>query len=120
MMETLINDLLDLSKMEINEFKLDQSYFNLEHAVNEALQMMRFQANKLDIKLKAEIDYKDNLELVSEMYGDRRRYMQILLNFLSNSMKFTNKKGTVTVKIMVLSHQEIKNENENCLIYMNL
>ena len=42
MMETLINDMLDLSKMENDEFKLNQEYFNLEHAVNEVLQMMLF------------------------------------------------------------------------------
>ena len=55
-METLISDLLDLSKIENNEFRLHEEYFNLQTAVNEALQMMCFQANNLEIELKAEID----------------------------------------------------------------
>ena len=44
------------------------------------------------------------------IYGDKRRYQQILINFLSNSLKFTPKNGSVTVKIEILeSTEQMKN-----------
>ena len=43
--------------------------------------------------------------MIQLIHGDQRRYLQILLNFLSNSLKFTNKGGNVTVAVSVLDYQ---------------
>ena len=45
MVENLINDLLDLAKLENSSFVLDKSYFNLADIINQALQMLIFSAN---------------------------------------------------------------------------
>jgi signal transduction histidine kinase len=66
----------------------------------------------MKVKLFAEIDQRKNLEKIALMYGDQRRVLQILLNFLSNAMKFTNPNGTVSVKIHILDEQSIESDDD--------
>ena len=56
-----------------------------------------------NITLRAVIDEQDKLRFIQTVIGDERCYLQILLNFLSNSLKFTNKGGSVTVMINIIS-----------------
>ena len=56
MMENLINDLMDLAKMDNNQFEISKKYFNLSLLVFESLQMIVDSANKRNIHLLAEID----------------------------------------------------------------
>ena len=65
--------------------------------------MLMHSASEKGIELKAEIDFKNNLELIEAIHGDENRILQILLNFLSNSLKFTDKGGSITVRIEILS-----------------
>ena len=58
----------------------------------------------MNVNLKAEIDSRLNLNMIQLIHGDQRRYLQILLNFLSNSLKFTNRGGSVTVAVSVLDY----------------
>ena len=110
MIGILINDLLDLAKMENNQFSLTKEYFDLNKIIYESFQILLHMANDRSIKLKAEIDHKKNLDLIRNLYGDGRRYLQILMNFLSNALKFTNKNGTVTVSIKVMDRQRHNDE----------
>ena len=64
--------------------------------------MMIHNANENNIKLEAAIDKKSNLELIHQIHGDEGRYLQILMNFLSNALKFTNKNGSVSIVIDVM------------------
>ena len=70
--------------------------------------MIAHKADEMKVKLFAEIDQRKSLEKISLIYGDQRRFLQILLNFLSNAMKFTNPDGTVTVKLHILDEQLIE------------
>lgn len=56
MLETLINDLLDLAKLENNKFNFDMDFFNLSDTIYKALDMLSFSAKQLGVKLKAQID----------------------------------------------------------------
>lgn len=103
MMENLINDLLDLAKLENNSFTFSKDYFDLGISIYEAFQILISSANQNGIELVASIDTLDNLELIQSIYGDQRRYKQIFLNFISNSLKFTNKKGKITVAVKILN-----------------
>ena len=90
MMENLINDLLDLAKLENSAFKLTSELFNLPETIYEALAIVSHNASQNRISLLGTIDKKEDLALVLSIQGDKGRYMQILLNFISNALKFTN------------------------------
>lgn len=62
-------------------------------------------ANRDKIEFRAEIDDEKNLDMIQLIHGDKRRYLQIFLNFLSNSLKFTNPEGRVTVALKILNQQ---------------
>lgn len=68
---------------------------------------MVFSSNQLGIKLQVEIDSLRSINLIQSIHGDERRYLQILLNFLSNSLKFTNRNGCIKVIVKILDHQSI-------------
>jgi len=108
-MENLINDLLDLAKLENNSFVLNQEPFDLSQTVFEAFDILLHEANERQIGLEASIDLKDNLRFLSSLVGDKRRYLQILVNFISNSLKFTDSGGKISVRIEIVDYQLIQN-----------
>eukprot|EP01022_Parablepharisma_sp_SALTPOND_P033059 TRINITY_DN88119_c1_g1_i1.p1 TRINITY_DN88119_c1_g1~~TRINITY_DN88119_c1_g1_i1.p1 ORF type:complete len:655 (-),score=42.72 TRINITY_DN88119_c1_g1_i1:391-2355(-) len=93
LMMRLVNDLLDLTQLETDKFKLSNSFVRIEDIVHECAELMQF-------KFKAK-----GVELVPQIIGpiprikcDPSRYKQIVLNLLGNSIKFTEK-GSVTLTI---------------------
>ena len=69
--------------------------------------MVFYAAKQKNIKLSAEIDKISNLDFIQMIYGDERRYLQILLNFLSNSLKFTNEGGEIKVEGKIIESQKV-------------
>ena len=57
---------------------------------------------------------------MSSIFGDERRFLQILSNFLSNSLKFTNPGGSVTVKLKILDEQMISNTESYISLELNV
>lgn len=107
MMENLISDLLDLAKMKNNKFELHSDYFNLIAAIQKCFQIMLPASKHQRIKFSLEVKDDKVLDLVQCFFSDERRLMQILLNFLSNSLKFSNPDSTVRVIMDVLSYQKV-------------
>lgn len=105
MMETLINDLLDLAKMENNKFTLNCKNFDLLEVIRGSFQILLPNASKNKVSLSAQIDNRSHLSLLRNIRGDPQRYIQILLNFISNSMKFVDQGGKVEVKLRLKSIQ---------------
>lgn len=101
MITNLINELLDQAKLEKSTFELDNEYFNLFEVIIHAFQILKFQAETKNIKLMLQIDQSKPF-LFCKIWGDKRRYLQILLNFISNSLKFTKKGGFIKVHLKVL------------------
>jgi signal transduction histidine kinase len=89
---SLINDVLDLSKVEAGQVELEVAPFSLREAVERGVVMVRERAGKNGVALAAEID--PDVHVVT---GDERRIRQILFNLLSNAVKFTPAGGRIDV-----------------------
>jgi signal transduction histidine kinase/CheY-like chemotaxis protein len=94
----LINDILDLSKVEAGRLELTLSTFGVTKVLHDVQAIVRTLANKKSIQL--EIKVADNLP---PLYADEAKFKQIMFNLLSNALKFTPTGGCVTVTATVES-----------------
>jgi GAF domain-containing protein/anti-sigma regulatory factor (Ser/Thr protein kinase) len=90
---SLINDILDLSKIEAGRMELDLAAFDLPTAIDDAMLLMRERVGRRGITLERNVD-----ERVGEMHADQRKLKQVLLNLLSNAVKFTPEGGRIDVR----------------------
>jgi signal transduction histidine kinase len=89
---SLINDILDLSKIEAGRMELERSSFDLASAVSDALTLIRERAQSHHIALAQQIDPS-----LGAVFADERKFKQILVNLLSNAVKFTPDGGRIEV-----------------------
>ncbi len=92
----LINDLLDLAKFENKSFSICPTFFNLEIALKEANSTLQFMASHKKINSSIKISDRDS-SLLSQSYGDSGRLKQVIVNLMSNALKFTSEGGKVEV-----------------------
>jgi signal transduction histidine kinase len=90
---SLINDILDLSKIEAGRMELELSDFHLPTAIDNALILVRERATRRGITLGHSVD-----ERLGAIRGDERKVKQVLLNLLSNALKFTPEGGRIDVR----------------------
>ena len=88
----LINDVLDMSKIEAERYQLSREIFDAREAVAAALRLMRVQADGAGVQLRGVLPARP-----LDIDADRRALKQIVLNLVSNALKFTHKGGSVTV-----------------------
>jgi signal transduction histidine kinase len=86
----LINDILDLSKVEAGRMELELTRFDLPGALRESLALVRERAGRAGLTLEVEID-----PALGALEGDERKFKQIMLNLLSNAVKFSPPGGAV-------------------------
>ncbi|HEY3584087.1 MAG TPA: GAF domain-containing sensor histidine kinase, partial [Casimicrobiaceae bacterium] len=91
---SLINDILDLSKVEAGRRELELGEFDLPAVVDGALLLMRERAGRKRIALDRDID-----GTIGTVCADERKVKQVLLNLLSNALKFTPEGGRVGVRV---------------------
>jgi PAS domain S-box-containing protein len=97
---TLIDDILDLSKIEAWKMELHPSEFYLHNFLENIVKIFRLRAEQKGITFI--YNYPD--ELPACVKGDEQRLRQILINLLGNAIKFTEK-GSVTVQVELIDHQ---------------
>jgi signal transduction histidine kinase/putative methionine-R-sulfoxide reductase with GAF domain len=90
---SLINDILDLSKIEAGRMELAPAPFHLPSAVENAVTLVKERASRHGIALEVDIDPR-----LGELVGDERKVKQVLLNLLSNAVKFTPEGGRISLK----------------------
>ena len=102
---SLINNVLDLSKLESEKLKMEEIPFNLHKSFNNVLKLMKLRADEKKISL----DLKIEPNTPAQFIGDPTRIEQILLNLIGNAVKFTNK-GSVQVTLKQLNETEDTSE----------
>lgn len=95
---TIINDILDVSRLEAGKYKLEIIGFHLSNMIAETVELMHQRAAEKDLIISIEYDR----HLPQRVMGDPTRLRQVILNLLSNAIKFTNK-GSIKVVISATS-----------------
>ncbi len=90
---SLINDILDLSKIEAGRMELALAPFHLPQALENAVTLVKERAARHGITLKLDVDPR-----LGDLVGDERKIKQVLLNLLSNAVKFTPEGGRISLK----------------------
>ena len=101
-LHSLINDILDLSKIEAGKFVLDNQPFNLPKLINSVSNMFSPITRSKNLTLNT---YYDK-ELPTTFIGDANRLRQILLNLISNAVKFTHE-GGITLNVACINKDEL-------------
>jgi len=104
----LINDILDLSKVEAGKFEFHPEPLRLTVLVQEVLGILRTTAAGRHVEVTAAID-----DAVDELFLDASRLKQVLYNYLSNAIKFTPAGGKVAVRASIASHDRVRIEVED-------
>lgn len=102
---SIINDILDLSKIESGKMELVPVSYELFSIMHDCYQMMRMRASEKGLALK----FTNNPTVPAKFYGDEVRIRQIINNVLSNGVKYTNQ-GSVSLSI---DYEEIPQNQEN-------
>jgi signal transduction histidine kinase/DNA-binding response OmpR family regulator len=103
----VINDILDMSKIEANKFELSIADFNFEKMLRKAANVINFRVDEKQQKFTVHID--ENIPPV--LSGDDQRLTQVITNLLSNAVKFTPEHGSIQ-----LDTKFIGEENQICTI----
>lgn len=107
---TIINDVLDLSKIEAGKIKVIAQDFYLQEVLDDVSSQFSHLLNDKDIAL----DFDISLDISQPFCGDSLRVSQILLNYVSNAIKFTEK-GKIVVSV-----QLVEEDDAGCLVRFNV
>ena len=98
---SLINDILDMSRIESGSMSVCQEAFRLEKLVNEIVVLMSPQADGKNINLVVDCAYADMM-----LIGDELRLNQVLINIIGNALKFTPENGTITISVKQIMQED--------------
>lgn len=104
----VINDILDVSKIESGNFELDLGLASVNALCESSLSFVRYQATQKNIQL----NFVDDKHAPSTIAIDERRMRQVLINLLSNAVKFTPKDGVVNLEVKLVRRPEFSEKSE--------
>ncbi len=107
----IINDILDFSKIEAGKMELEQHPFDLRGCIEESLDMLASRALEKHLDLVYEVE--EQIPMLVD--GDEQRLRQVLINLLSNALKFTER-GDVFVKVQKVARAPGEVENSSALM----
>ncbi|MFN0158861.1 MAG: sensor histidine kinase [Bacteroidota bacterium] len=94
-LNALLNDLIEISRIESGEMKMSFRYFPIVGFVRQTMEEMRAEAEKkrITVTCASEADDRD------EVYGDKERLKQVMINLIDNAIKYTEPGGTITLQV---------------------
>jgi len=95
----IINDILDMSKIESGKFELSPDEFNFENMLERVVTISTFRVDEKKQKLMVHIDHA----IPKFLFGDDQRLAQVITNLLGNAVKFTPNNGSITINTKLLS-----------------
>jgi len=98
----VINDILDMSKIEANKFELSPAEFDFEKMLQRVVNVIAFKVDESKQRLMVHIDKA----IPKILFGDDQRLAQIITNLLGNAVKFTPENGTITLGAQYLEGEE--------------
>ncbi len=98
----VINDILDMSKIEANKFELSFVDFNFERMLMNVLNVINFRIEEKQQRLSLHIEQ----DVPIMMFGDEQRLAQVITNLLSNAAKFTPEQGQISLRVCLVSRQK--------------
>jgi signal transduction histidine kinase/DNA-binding response OmpR family regulator len=98
----VINDILDVSKIEANKIELSPTDFNFEKMLQQVVNTIAFRVDEKNQKLTVHIDKR----IPQTLYADDKRFAQIISNLLSNAVKFTPDKGAIRLTARLLGESK--------------
>jgi len=104
----VINDILDMSKIEANKLELSPVAFSFEKLIQRVANVINFQVDKKELKLDISIDRN----IPEELIGDDQRLAQVITNLLSNAVKFSPEGGQISLDARLLGEEKDENTNE--------
>jgi signal transduction histidine kinase/ActR/RegA family two-component response regulator len=107
----VINDILDMSKIEANKFELSPEEFNFDKMIQRVVNVINFRVDEKRQKFTVSIDK----EIPRSLIADDQRLAQIIINLLGNAVKFTPEQGSVSLDARFLGE-----ENDLCTIEISI
>ena len=98
----VINDILDVSKIESGKFELDMADFNFEETLIRVVNVSSFRVAEKNQKIAVYVDR----DIPPFMYGDSQRLAQVITNLLGNAVKFTPEEGSINLQTYFLGEQD--------------
>ena len=107
----LVNDILDISKIESGNMELLEDSYEVGELLNDVMTVIKDKCKKKNLQFVVNVDKS----IPSQLYGDENKIKQVLLNLLTNAVKYTQS-GTVTFEIKVMN----RNGSDNVELYVSV
>jgi signal transduction histidine kinase/DNA-binding NarL/FixJ family response regulator len=98
---SIINDILDMSKIDAGKISIEKIPFNFKEVIKDVLSLTSDKASEKGLRLNLSLD----INISDHLLGDPQRFRQILINLINNAIKFTSK-GVIKVKTLLLEERE--------------
>ena len=101
---SVVNDVLDMAKIEADEMELVPVEYNIGHMIEKVLSVVQYKADEKQQSLNVVLDDK----IPNAIFGDELRLLQVITNILSNAIKFTHDKGEISLNVSM--SEDVENE----------